>query len=115
MKNKTQTKQQLRATRIRSKLLSTSTRPRLVVSRSNSHIFSQVLDSKGHVLAAFGSQSLKGFKGNKTSIASEVGKRLGEIAKANKVSEVIFDRGSYRFHGRVKALAEAARATGLKF
>lgn len=111
-----------RQTRIRAKLLARVDRPRLTVNRSNSHIFAQIIDLSGKVLAAFGSLSLRGEKATKQSIkinktvqATEVGKKLGEIAKKNNVSEVVFDRGSYRYHGRVKALAEAVRAAGIKF
>lgn len=78
-------------------------------------MFAQIIDLSGKVLAVFGSQSIKNFKGNKTEQATEVGKNLGEMAKKNKVTEVIFDRGSYKFHGRVKALAEAVRSAGIKF
>lgn len=113
--NKHLTSQQIRAGRIRAKLLSVTTRPRLTVNRSNSHIFAQILDQSGKVVVAFGSQALKKFKGNKTEMATEVGKKLGEMAKDKKVTTVVFDRGSYRFHGRVKALAEAVRASGIKF
>lgn len=104
-----------RESRIRAKLLARTNRPRLTVTRSNQNIFAQIIDRSGKVLAAFGSQALKKFKGNKTESATEVGKKLGEIAKEKKVTTVVFDRGSYRFHGRVKALAEAVRASGIKF
>lgn len=113
--NKNLTSKQVRQHRIRTKLLARVDRPRLTVNRSNQHIFAQIIDLDGKVLAAFGSEALKSFKGNKTEMASEVGKKLGEIAKDKKVSTVVFDRGSYRFHGRVKALAEAVRASGIKF
>ena len=103
-----------RQTRIRAKLLARVDRPRLTVNRSNTHIFAQIIDLSGKVLAAFGSHALKS-KTNKTEMSVEVGKKLGEIAKKNNVSEVVFDRGSYRYHGRVKALAEAVRAAGIKF
>lgn len=109
------TAQTKRQNRIRAKLLSRIDKPRLTVKRSNTHMFAQIIDLSGKVLAAFGSQALKDFKGNKTEKASEVGKNLGELAKKNKVSEVVFDRGSYKFHGRVKALAEAVRKSGIKF
>jgi large subunit ribosomal protein L18 len=109
------TAKQVRENRIRAKLLARTDRPRLTVTRSNAHLFAQIIDLDGKVLAAFGSGSLKTFKGNKTEAATEVGKKLGEIAKDKKVSTVVFDRGSYRFHGRVKALAEAVRASGIKF
>jgi len=127
--NKHLTSQQVRAGRIRAKLLSVTTRPRLTVNRSNTHIFAQIIDQSGKVLVAFGSESLRispslvgeskatkqSKKMTKTEMATEVGKKLGEMAKEKKVTTVVFDRGSYRFHGRVKALAEAVRASGLKF
>ena len=106
---------QTRSSRIRAKLLSRTTRPRLTVSRSNQNIFAQIIDQTGKVLVAYGSQALKKFKGNKTESATEVGKKLGELAKDKKISTVVFDRGSYRCHGRVKALAEAVRSAGIKF
>lgn len=106
---------QTRSSRIRAKLLSRTTRPRLTVSRSNQNIFAQIIDQTGKVLVAYGSLSLKKFKGTKTEMASEVGQKLGDLAKAKKVATVVFDRGSYRFHGRVKALAEAVRESGIKF
>jgi len=112
---KHQTIKKSRAGRIRAKLLAVTTRPRLTVDRSNSHIFAQIIDRGGKVVVAFGSQALKNSKGNKTEMATEVGKKLGEMAKEKKVSTVVFDRGSYRFHGRVKALAEAIRQSGIKF
>ena len=106
---------QKRTSRVRAKLLARSDRPRLTVNRSNQHIFAQIIDLDGKVLAALGSQTLKNFKGNKTDAAAEIGKKIGDIAKSNKVTTLVFDRGSYRFHGRVKALAEAVRASGIKF
>lgn len=112
--NKNLTPQKQREVRIRAKLLARVDRPRLTVKRSNTHIFAQIIDLTGKVLAAFGSQSLK-TKGNKTEQAAEVGKKLGEVAKKNSVSEVVFDRGSYKFHGRVKALADGVRQSGIKF
>lgn len=107
--------QKQRESRIRAKLLARVDRPRLTVKRSNANIFAQVIDLDGKVLAAFGSQSLKSFKGNKVEMSAEVGKKLGELALKNKVTTVVFDRGSYKFHGRVKALAEAVRSIGIKF
>lgn len=112
-----------RETRIRAKLLARTDRPRLTVTRSNQNIFAQIIDQTGKVLAAYGSLSLSaksgsasgGKKMTKTESASEVGKKLAEIAKKQKITTIIFDRGSYRFHGRVKALAESVRAAGLKF
>lgn len=113
--NKNLTPKQIRQHRIRTKLLARVDRPRLTVNRSARHIFAQIIDLDGKVLAAFGSQSLKSFKGTKTEQATEVGKNLGNLAKESKVTAVVFDRGSYRFHGRVKALAQAVRESGIKF
>lgn len=115
MMKKNLTAKEVRETRIRAKLLARTDRPRLTVTRSNSHLFAQIIDLDGKVLAAFGSASLKAFKGNKTEAATAVGQKIGAIAQEKKVSTVVFDRGSYRFHGRVKALAEAVRAAGIKF
>jgi large subunit ribosomal protein L18 len=101
--------------RVRAKLLAGTTMPRLTVLRSNQHIGAQIIRKDGHVLAAVTSQTLKTFKGTKLAQAIEVGTLLGKVAKEKKIESVIFDRGSYRFHGRVKALAEAVRESGIKF
>lgn len=101
--------------RVRAKLLAGTIMPRLSVLRSNQHIGAQIIRKDGHVLAAATSQALKSFKGTKLAQAQEVGALLGKAAKEAKVESVIFDRGSYRFHGRVKALAEAVRESGIKF
>ncbi len=113
--NKFLTPQKSRANRIRAKLLAITTRPRLTVNRSNSNIFAQVLDQSGKVIVALGSQGMKDFKGTKIEMAEVVGKKLGEMAKEKKVTTVVFDRGSYKFHGRIKALAEGVRESGIKF
>ena len=103
--------------RVRSKVTGTSERPRLVVFRSNAGIEAQLVDDgEGKTLAAASSLHLKkSFKGNKTQQAAEVGKLLAERAKQADIESVVFDRGGYLYHGRVKALAEAAREGGLKF
>ena len=103
--------------RVRGKVAGTAERPRLVVSRSNRGIVAQLVDDMdGRTLAsATWTQLAKSFKGNKTAQAAEVGKLLAEKAKAAKVAGVVFDRGGYLYHGRVKALADAAREGGLKF
>jgi large subunit ribosomal protein L18 len=89
----------------------------LAVHRSNRYISAQVIDDlAGHTLAAASSQEqVLRSKPLNVSTAAEVGKLLGERASAVGVSEVVFDRGGYPFHGRVKALAESAREAGLKF
>lgn len=101
--------------RVRAKLLAGTNLPRLSVLRSNQHISAQIINSEGHVLAAVNSIALKKFKGTKVAQATEVGTLLGKKALENKVESVVFDRGGYRFHGRVKALAEAVRQSGIKF
>jgi large subunit ribosomal protein L18 len=102
--------------RVRGKLFGTAERPRLVVFRSNRGIEAQLVDDlEGKTLAAASWLSLKSFKGNKTEQAAEVGKLLAQNAKKANVETVVFDRGGYLYHGRVKALADAARKGGLKF
>jgi large subunit ribosomal protein L18 len=103
--------------RVRGKLFGTAERPRLVVFRSNRGIEAQLVDDlEGKTLAAASWLQLKkGFKGSKTEQAAEVGKLLAQNAKQANVGTVVFDRGGYLYHGRVKALADAAREGGLKF
>ena len=89
-------------------------RLRLSVYRSSKHIYSQIIDdSKGVTVAAASSAAVK--DGSKTDAAAAVGKALAEAAAAKGVKQVVFDRGQYKYHGRVKALAEAAREGGLDF
>ena len=113
------TKEQLRARRqrrIRGKVAGTAERPRLAVFRSNLGISAQLIDDDaGRTLAAASWQQLKKFKGSKTEQAAEVGKLLAAGAKSAGVERVVFDRGGYLYHGRVKALADAAREGGLQF
>jgi large subunit ribosomal protein L18 len=103
--------------RVRKTVAGTAERPRLAVFRSNSGIEAQVIDDlAGKTLAAASSLHLKrSFKGNKTAQAAEVGKTVAEAAKKAGVEAVVFDRGGYLYHGRVKALADAAREGGLRF
>jgi large subunit ribosomal protein L18 len=103
--------------RVRGRIEGTAERPRLVVFRSNRGIEAQLVDDlAGKTLAAASWLNLKkSFKGNKTEQAAEVGKLLAANAKKAKVESVVFDRGGYLYHGRVKALAEGAREGGLKF
>jgi large subunit ribosomal protein L18 len=102
--------------RVRGKVTGTAERPRLVVTRSNRGIVAQLVDdTSARTLASASWLQVKSFKGNKTAQAAEVGKLLAQNAKAAKVEGVVFDRGGYLYHGRVKALAEAAREGGLKF
>ncbi len=112
---------QRRATRVRRQLKKVSGgKPRLSVHRSSKHIYAQVIDdAKGHTLAAASSieGGLKGSlkTGADTAAAAAVGKLIAERATQAGVKEVVFDRGAYIYHGRVKALAEAAREGGLTF
>ena len=102
--------------RVRGKIAGTPERPRLVVFRSNRGIEAQLVDDlEGKTLAAASWLHLKSFKGSKSEQAAEVGKLLAANAKQAKVETVVFDRGGYLYHGRVKALADAAREGGLKF
>ena len=103
--------------RVRAKVRGTAEQPRLVVFRSNRGIEAQLVnDLEGRTLAAASWLHLKkSFKGNKTKQAAEVGKLLAENAKKAEVKTVVFDRGGYLYHGRVKALADGAREGGLKF
>ena len=107
---------QRRHRRVRGKVRGTAERPRLVVSRSNKGISAQLVDDlEGKTLAAASWLSVKSFEGNKTQQAAEVGKLLAQRAQAAGIEVVVFDRSGYLYHGRVKALAEAAREGGLEF
>ncbi|MFC6591771.1 50S ribosomal protein L18 [Deinococcus lacus] len=89
-------------------------RPRLSVFRSSKHIYAQIIDdASGTTLAAASSSNLK--SGTKSDTAAAVGKALAEAAAAKGVKQVVFDRGAYKYHGRIKALADAAREGGLDF
>ena len=102
--------------RIRGKVAGTAERPRLAVFRSNKGIFAQLIDDReSRTLAAAGWVQLKGFSGNKTEQAAEVGKQLAQAAKDAGIITCVFDRGGYLYHGRVKALADGARDGGLEF
>ena len=105
--------------RIRKKVMGTSERPRLNVYRSLNHIYVQLIDDhKGQTLvSASTAQGKKGERrtGGNVASAKEVGKKIAELAKAKGIGKVVFDRGGYIYHGRVKALADAAREGGLQF
>src|SRR5579871_5932241 len=103
--------------RIRKKLRGTSERPRLAVFRSTAHIYAQVIDDAKGVTLVAASSTEKAAGGNKSTggnvaAAKEIGKRVAERAKENGINKVVFDRGGYLYHGRVKALADAAREAG---
>ena len=103
----------IRHERIRKQIIGTKDIPRLNVYRSNNNIYAQIIDDeKGVTLAEASSMKMKG---NNTEIAAKVGEAVAKEAKKAKITKVVFDRGGYLYHGRVKALADAARENGLEF
>jgi large subunit ribosomal protein L18 len=105
-----------RQLRIRGELSKNQGIPRLTVFRSHAHIYAQIIDDRhGITLVAASSATVKGEKLTKTEVAAAVGNAIGKLAKAKKIDRIRFDRGPYRYHGRVKQLAESARTAGLKF
>ncbi len=111
------TREQTRKTRIRAKAKGVSAKPRLSIFRSNKYIYAQVIDDeKRETLVAATEKELPvKEKLKKSERAKELGKLISKKAAAKKIEKVVFDRGSYRYHGRVKAVAEGAREGGLKF
>ena len=102
--------------RIRSRVSGTGERPRLAVFRSVKHIYAQVIDdSKGHTIVAASSVEKNATNGGNLAGAKSVGNTVAERAKDKGVKAVVFDRGGYLYHGRIKALADAAREAGLEF
>lgn len=106
--------------RIRKKISGTKERPRLAVFRSQSHIYAQLIDDDGGRTLCAASSLDKGLRakqkrGSSTAAAKAVGQLIAERAREKGVSAVVFDRGGFQYHGRVKALADAAREAGLKF
>ncbi len=118
--NRRQSARRRRHRHVRKRVVGSPERPRLAVYRSNRHIYAQVIDDERGVTLASASSLENEMRGelktgaNKDAAAA-VGKRVAERAVAAGVSEVVFDRGGYRFHGRLKALADAAREAGLSF
>ena len=108
-------KRSIRHNRVRAKVYGTLERPRLSVFRANRHIYAQIIDdNSGKTLAASSSVGLK-LKDKKISVAAQVGKNIAGKAKEKNISSVVFDRGGFAYHGRIKALAESAREAGLIF
>ena len=95
-------------------MLGTAGKPRLTVFRSNKYIYAQLIDDEAHITLATLSD-IKAEKGTPVERATEVGGEVAKAAKKLNVEKIVFDRGGYKFHGRVKALAEGARAGGLVF
>lgn len=107
---------QRRHARLRTRVSGTASCPRLNVFRSNKHISCQIIDDeKGNTLVACSSKNLKLDNGGNVEAAKVVGTKIAELALANNIKEVVFDRGGYNYHGRIAALAKAAREAGLKF
>ncbi len=105
-----------RLKRVRNKIKQNLGIPRLTVFRSNQHIWAQVIDDKhGKTIVGASTKSLKEAKGTKSEKATLVGQEIAKLALEKKIINVRFDRGLYRYHGRVKALADGARSGGLKF
>ena len=105
-----------RHARVRRKISGTPECPRLNVFRSNAHIHAQIIDDvNGVTLASASSEAMKLAYGSNGEAAAAVGKQVAENAKAKNITKVVFDRGGYIYHGRIKALAEAAREAGLEF
>jgi large subunit ribosomal protein L18 len=119
VKGSTQVARKRRHFRVRKKVVGTTVRPRLVVSRSSRHLFVQIVDdSIGQTLVSASTMEdalRKDSSSDKSAKARIVGKELAERAKAKGISTVVFDRGGNKYHGRVAALADAARENGLEF
>jgi large subunit ribosomal protein L18 len=102
--------------RIRKKISGSEERPRLSIYRSTAHIYVQIIDDrKGTTLVSASTVEAKSKTGGNLASAKEVGKAVADKAKAKGITKVVFDRGGYLYHGRVKALADAAREAGLQF
>jgi large subunit ribosomal protein L18 len=105
-----------RVKRVKSKILGTSECPRLAVFRSNKHIYAQLIDdTNGYTLASASSFEYNGPRISKTEMAKFVGGLIAKKAKELGITKVVFDRRWYKYHGRIKALAESARSLGLEF
>lgn len=130
MRDVMQTSKSKRTRRVRAKISGTPERPRLTVFRSNKHIYAQIInDDKGTTLVSAGEKEGVGAKSQqsrksgkktdnkmtKTEVARNVGEILGQKAKRKGITKVAFDRGPYRYHGRIKALAESVRKQGVEF
>ena len=106
-----------RRRRVRGKIFGTAARPRLNVFRSLEHIYAQIIDDEaGHTLAAASSteKSVRDLKGKKSAEATAIGKLIAQRAVEKQIKKVVFDRAGYRYHGRIKAVAEGAREGGVE-
>lgn len=114
MKHSTISKRVRRHKRIRARVSGTAERPRLAVFKSNKFMYAQLIDD-GAQKTICSASDIKGAKGTKTERAVAIGAEIASLAAKNNITSVVFDRGGFRFTGRVKALAESARAAGLAF
>ncbi|MFH1820369.1 MAG: 50S ribosomal protein L18 [Candidatus Nealsonbacteria bacterium] len=113
---KKQSQKQRRQKRVRAKLSGTAIRPRLSVFRSSKYVYAQLIDDDKHkTLASAHSKGVRKSKKSKIDSAKEVGQSIAKLALEKKIDKVVFDRGSYKYPGRIKAVAEGAREGGLKF
>jgi large subunit ribosomal protein L18 len=113
--DKTRIARQRRQTRVRRRVRGSEGRPRLCVFRSNKHTYAQVIsDETGRTLVAASTLQIEGGSSNRAA-ARKVGERIAELCQAQQISQVVFDRNGFLFHGRVKEVAEGARAAGLQF
>ncbi len=117
MSTSREAQRKIRHRRVRKRVSGTAARPRLAVFRSNRYIYAQVIDDVAGSTLVSASSTEKDLRGERLNIetATKVGKLVAERARTAGVGQVVFDRGGFPFHGRIKALAEAARETGLEF
>jgi large subunit ribosomal protein L18 len=105
-----------RQSRVRRRVRGTDTRPRLCVFRSNKHTYAQVIsDETGRTLAAASTLQVDGGKSGNKAAARQIGERIAQLCQERQITQVVFDRNGFLFHGRVKEVAEGARAAGLQF
>ena len=113
---KTTVARQRRQQRVRRRVRGTDVRPRLCVFRSNKHIYAQVIsDETGRTLVAASSLKLDGSAGGNKAAARQIGERIAKLCQERQITAVVFDRNGFLFHGRIKEVAEGARAAGLQF
>ena len=116
MQKKLTLRTQRRVNRVRNSLKSRELKPRVVVFRSLKHVYAQIVDdAQQRTLLALSTQNLKDLSGDKSAVARLVGQELGKKAIEKSIEDVFFDRGRYKYHGRIKALADGLRESGLKF
>lgn len=104
-----------RKARVRSQISGTAARPRLSIFRTTTHIYAQLIDDEAGITLCSASDLKIADKVTKTELAKRVGTQIAEVAQQQKIKNIVFDRGGFRYHGRVKALADAAREAGLQF